>query len=267
MTNKQDFQASQQFKDYIIALALGLVPGSVPEVKFGHQPNASSGILTDIWELGPTQPIYIFPAVAGEVVTVKSNNIADTEPVVIIGLNAAGLEQREEVTLNGTTAVPVPGVWTAITRMFNDGSNDVVGLVTIQGDGSTTTNVFAAMEIDDQQTSQAIYTVPSDKVAVITNFSTAVNKSGGADVSCLFALKIAKPVKIFRTQIRYGLQAKGTSNISSNLIVPIPLGPGFKVRTTANSSANTTDVSAEFSMQLIDKTLVPPEVLAAILAS
>ena len=265
MVNKQDFQASQQFKDFMSALSLGLVPGSIPEVKFGHNPSVSQNIVTDVWELS-AQILYIFPATAGEAIEVVGN-AADTQLVTIEGLDAVGLTQRDTVTLNGATAVPIPGVWTSITRIFNDDSTVIVGPVLVQGDGSTTTNIFASMESDDQQSSQAIYIVPSDKVGVINNYSTAVNKSGGADVSCLFALIVAKPGKVFRTRIRYGLQTKGTSNISSDLIAPIPLSPGDRIKVTANPSANTTDVSAEFSMQLIDKTLVPAEVLAAILAS
>jgi hypothetical protein len=265
MVDSQIFQQNMPVEDFAAAVVLGLVPGAEPEVKFGHNPNVSQNIETDIWERGATQQIYIFPATAGEVLEVVGN-VADTQDVVVLGLDAAGLPQREDLTLNGATAVPIPGVWTSITRIFNDGSTAVVGPVLVQGDGSTSTDVFASMTADDQQSSQAIYTVPSNKVAVLHNFSTAVNKSGGADVSCVFVMKVAKPGKVFRTQIRYGLQVKGTSNISSNLIIPIVAGPGFNIKVTANPSANTTDVSTEFSMLLVDKDIIPPEVLAAIIA-
>jgi hypothetical protein len=104
--------------------------------------------------------------------------------------------------------------------------------------------------------------VPAGKIALINNFSTAINKSTGASTGAIFEFRVRKPGKVFRTLIRYGLQREGTSNISSDLIVPILAGPLSQIKNLATPDGTGADISAEYSMWLIDSDLVPPGLLA-----
>lgn len=254
------FQQSQALKDFGSALSLGMVKGAEPEVKFGYA--AAISALGDVWPLGTP---YVFPVDAGQLVQAVSTDVADTHELTIEGINKAdGLPVSVKVTLDGTTPVAVPDIlWASVHRAFNSNSVAFLGTINILGTGAPNSNVFAVVLPADQQTTQTIYQVPADKVALINNYSTALNKTAGADASAIMRLQITRPGKVARTQIRYGLQRSGTSNLSSDLIVPIPVGPGSRIQVTAEPTAEV-DISGEYSMILIDKDLVSPELLAAL---
>lgn len=266
MADRKTFQELMQAHRYTDAVSLGFVAGIEPEVKFGHIPDAATGIVTDVWENGAAQPIYLFPSDAGDSIEMFAAS-TDTVDITIEGLTATGVFQTQTVALSGTGgaggAVAIPGTWRAVQRAFNDDSIELVSQVTIRKVGDAT-RVYALIDIDDQQTSQAMFVVPSGKVALINNFSNAINKSGGATITGIFALRVRKPGKVFRTKIRYGLQREGTSNISSDLVVPIFAGPLSQIKTTATPDFGPTDISSEYSMWLVDSDLVPAALLASI---
>lgn len=259
----KEFQQNLARRDYFLAASLGLIPGVSTEVKFGHCPNAAAAA-TDVWEYGATQALYIFPATSGEAIEMVSDDETDDQEITIVGLDENGLDQTVSVNLTGDTEVAIPGLWTAVNMAYNSDSTVHDGEVLIQGDGSTSTNIFATLCADCQQTSQAIYKLASNKVAAIVNLSTSMNKPLGATVSTIYNAEISAPGKVFRTQIRYGLQENGTSNISSNLIIPEIIGPGYMAKIVGTPSTGPSDISGEFSMLLFDKELVPSTLLAAL---
>lgn len=261
MPNKTVFQRNQPALEFTSALVLGLVVGYTPEVKFGYA--ASISVQGDITPLGVP---YVFPVNTGQEVEAISNNAADTHILRIVVIDAGtGLERTEEVTLNGNVGpVAIPGgPVLSVNRAYNNNGTPYVGTISIRGTGAPNANVFATILPEDQQTTQCPYMVPADKVGIINNYSTAINKSGGADVSAIMRLVVTRLGKVPRTQIRYGLQRGGVSNISSDLVVPIPVPPGARIQVTGDPSA-VADISGEYSMQLIDKTLISAEVLLAI---
>lgn len=248
---------------YRDALQLGLVTGVEDDAKFGHCPDAGA-VITDVWELGLTVPEYVFPVDAGEAIEAVSDNAGDAIKVTIAGLGVNGLEQTKSITLNGLTPVPVPGVWRAVNRAYNGNGTEFVGNIQIRGDGSTSVNVFAAIAPDDQQTSQAIIMVPADKVDVINNLSSALNRGGGVSANALIRLTVQPPGGVFRTQIRYGLQKDGTTNLSSDLIVRIAVPPLSRVKISAEPSMAGTDISAEWSKRSYNTADLGPQVVQQI---
>lgn len=250
--------------EFGMALVLGLIKGASPLVKFGHCPSSNANE-TDIWAIGATQPIYIFPNEAGELVEIVSDNVLDSQEIKVIGLDENGLEKEQVVTLTGNTPVSLSGLWTAVNRANNNNGARFSGTVTIQGDGSTSVNKFAVLLPVDQQTVQAIFTIPSNKVAIIYNYMTSLNRTGGTSANVIFSLDIAKPGKVFTTNKIYGLQKEGTSFDNSKLPVPKIVGPSGKIKVRGLASASGTDLSSEFSMLLVDKELVPTNVLNSLL--
>lgn len=247
-----------------ILLVLGLIRGAESEVKFGHSAN-STNVNTDIWARGDVQPVYIFPNVAGEVVEILSTEIADTQQIIVFGLDELGLPKIITVTLAGTTPVELPGLWTAVNRCRNDSASNFTGVVNIQGNGSTSTNIFATALAVDQVTTQAIYTVASNKVAIICGYLATINKTGGTTVNTVFTLSTARPNKVFTTNTVFGLQREGSSNANSELCIPELVGPGTKIKVKGLASFDGTDLSANLSIMLIDKDLVPDETLVSLL--
>lgn len=242
------------------ATVVGMFPGMVPEVKFGYADAIAA--LGDVWPLATP---YAFPVPGGQELEIVST-ATDTETAFVDVIELDGSEGRRVVALSGSIGVPasIPGgPAKAVNRAFNSNGTLFAGVVDVRGTGAPNANVFARILPNDQQTVQTPYMVPAGKVALINNYSTAINKSGGADVSAILRLVVTRDGKVPRTQIRYGLQRSGVSNISSDLIIPIPVPPLAKIQVTADPTA-VADISAEYSMRLIDANLLSDEVLAAI---
>lgn len=232
-----------------VVAALSLFTEITANVKFGHCPNAGA-VETDVWEIGATQPVYIFPDASGESVTIESDNAADSQEITIQGLDENGLDKEEVVNLTGTTPVALPGLFTAVNRAFNSDSTVFIGDLSIKG--SVSGNTFAYIDAREQQTTQCIYTVPSDKWAVVRNVSSSINDGGNQDTVSVVRLLAQRSGGVMRTQVRYGLQKRGTSNISSDLIIPAVYPPSTRLKMAMEPDAGPLDVSAELSIQLID---------------
>lgn len=266
MADKKVFQQLMTAHRYMDAVVLGVVAGAEPDVKFGHIPVATNAIRADVWGNAAAQPVYLFPSDAGDSIEMFAVG-TQTLDITIEGLTPAGVPQTQTVALSGVAGVagvvPIPGTWRAVNRAFNDDGTDLTSLVTIRKVGDVT-RVYATISVIDQQTAQTPLVVPENKIALINNFSTALNKSGGASTGASFEFRVRKPGKVFRTLIRYGLQREGTSNISSDLVVPILAGPLSQIKTSTTPDGTNADISAEYSMWLIDKNLVPSALLAAL---
>lgn len=261
---RQDFQnliMSGRFDP--LAAALRVIPNVEADVKFGHCPNVASGVATDVWERGGTQAVYIFPDDGGEVLESISVAADIGQTIKVSGLDVLGITQVVTYVTNGVTPVAVPGVWTSIYRAFNAGATKITGDTLIRGDGSTSSNIFAALASDDQQTAQAIFQVPSNRVAAVIDFSNAVNRDAGSDTSSIVRFSVAKPGEVFRSRTKFGLQKQGTSNLSATLLVPLIISPSSRVKAIADTSA-LTDVSASIGVLFFDSSYLDPEVLTKI---
>lgn len=232
-----------------VMTSLGAVGGVSSVVKFGHCPSAGA-VITDVWELGDTIPLYVFPADGGETITIESSNAGDNQTITVQGLDENGLEVSIDVALSGATPVTVSGLFTAVNRAFNSDSTVTAGDIFIKGLSSG--NTFAYIDAREQQTTQCIYAVPSNKYAVARNLSTSINKGGNQDTVAIATMLVQQSGGVFRTQVRYGLQKRGTSNISSDLVLPPVYGPSSRIKVAIEPDAADVDISAEFSVQLID---------------
>lgn len=260
---RQNFITEQAARSFVTAASLGMIVGVDTEIKFGHIPDADTGQVQDVWHLGATIQEYVFPdRPGGEALTIVSDNPADVGLSMVVDyLDVAGLAQTADVVLDGVNLVTlVDVVATAVHRIKNISNTKFEGEVTVQGALAPNT-IFAVARLDDQQTSQAIYTVPSNKVGLIVGISNSLNRGVGSDVKSIFELAIRHPNEVFRTRIRYGLQVQGTSNISSILAVPTPVPPWSDIKMRAEPTSNDVDVSSEISMLLFDTRLVPDEEL------
>lgn len=260
MSDTQIFQRDLQRNNFPAAAALGMVPGTSTNIKFGRCP--SVGVtFTDMWEYGAAQPVYIFPDASGETIQVYGN-AGDTQDIVIQGLNAdavggiVGTQLSETITLNGATPVAVPGNWISVHRAYNASDTDLTGPVIVEG--AVSGNVFAYVGSADNQTLQAVYMVPGDKVGVIASVISAINGSGSpTGLYASVVLSVAEWGKVFRTRLWFGVQREGTSYEASTGAIPGVLSPLSKVKVKAKASVAATDMSAYFSLYLIDKNLIP----------
>jgi len=134
----------------------------------GSNSDVDTGAAEDVWAGGGA---YSWPASAGAT-TIVSGSAADAaggtgaRTVEVIGLAAGYVQQRETVTLNGTTAVTLTGTYLRILdcRVRTAGSGQVnAGALTIAVGGTTAGVVPAGAG----RLNAALYTVPADRCAYI----------------------------------------------------------------------------------------------------
>ena len=252
--NPQFFQQEMKSQSYRDAVALDLRPGASQNTKFAYTESiAAAG---DVW---PPATSYVFPIEAGQPIEAVSAAAGDTAvDLSVIVVNAVtGLEETRSVTLNGTNPVLITGDdIIAVNRAFVSGGTAAVGDVTIRGTGAPNSTVFAIIPSADQQTVQAPF-IPSDKVALITNITASLNKTGGSDAAAVFKLVIEKPGGVPRTAKRYGVQRSGVNVITVDLETPTVVPPLAKIRIISEPTADV-DISAFYSIILVDKELLPP---------
>ena len=262
------FQQAITSREWLLAVSLGLVEGVESVIKFGHCPNA--GITpTDVWEFGGTTPIYIFPPDTGEALEMVGLAAGDVGiPVIIEGCGADGLFRTDSKILNGIVPVALDGVWSAIHRAYNDApegpGNLFTNLVKIRTAGGGG-NDYAVMDADDQQTSQAVFKVPSNRIAMVLNFSNAINKdAGGPNVGAINRLRIANKDKNFRSRVYFGLQQLGTSNLTSDAILPLITGPWARIKAQTEPNTADMDISSEYSLLLMDTEFFSADFITAL---
>jgi hypothetical protein len=231
-----------------VLISIGAVKSSSIVVKFGHCPDADA-VETDVWELGATQPLYIFPEITGETLTIESSDALDDQIITIQVLNETGVSATVMATLTGTTPVAVAGTITAVNRAYNSDSTPILGTVLVKG--AVSGNTFAVIDPSEQQTTQCVYTVPSGEYAIVKNVSSSLNSGGNTDRAAVVKFSSKLIDGVFRTQVRYGLQQRGTSNISSDLTLPPIYPPLTQLKMTLTPDTTDTDISAEMSIQLI----------------
>lgn len=255
----QLFQKNIVKNNSSIATILGCNPGIILLKKWGYVSNITQ--LSDIW---PTGASYNFPVDGGQKFEIVSTDSNDTSKIHIDGIDDTGICKSVKMTLTGTTPVLVPGdLWLSVQRAYVDDIVELVGTIYVRGTGNPNSNIFAIILPADQQTTQCQFLVPADKIALVTNVGASLNASGGADDDVILKLIVALPQKAFRTQFRFGLQKHGNSIVTTNIIEPLIAAPLSKIRITALPSA-LLDVSFSYSIYLVEKYLVPPDLLESI---
>lgn len=179
---------------YLYSIAEGYIPDHELWTKNGYNPALSSGEET-LWAAGGD---YVFPTAAMQMEVVSSST-ADTSNgtgariVQINYLNSTFAEKVENVTLNGTTAVPT--VATDIYRVNNfrvrtvGTGNKNAGDIDIRHIDDTP--IYSRIATGINRAINCVYTIPKDKCLYIYNILI----SAGANVA-------NRPVRVI-TQATY----------------------------------------------------------------
>lgn len=232
----------------MIGLAsMGEIPGYKSMAQFGYNTDVGTSP-EDVTCQGGT---YVFPSNSGEGIEIVSDNAGDTGiEIIVSGLNENFVEKVETVTLNGTTAVSIPGLWARVFLFRNIDSSAFAGKVSIF-DQTTSAKEFACAFASDQESSQSIWTVPAGFVAFIKELISSVNKKSSADVSTVFRVRVRKLGGVFTTRFRVG-----PGVIGSEISLALPLVGKTDIKIDAESSMSGTDVSAVLSFLYIDQNIV-----------
>ena len=165
---------SRQFtRDYFLELAMGKVSGQTQVNKFGENPSVGVGTTEDVWDGGGT---YAFPASAAITHLRQATDQVGTDgnlPVEIQGLDVNWAAVTQTHNLDGTDTTTEVLLGTALRRVFRlkvNGNVVAAADIWVGATGMGAATAKAIIQAGNNQTLMAIYTVPADKTAYITQY-------------------------------------------------------------------------------------------------
>lgn len=175
----------QDLQDESLKIAAGVYPGVHCINKFGHNPAVASGATEEIWDGSAT---YVFPATA---LMVKMSQTTDQaamqgETVEVQGLDADFEAVTQDVVLdasNTTTPVVLGTALIRVNRMFIKSA--VVADQSIRLHNSAESQDYSVILVPNQQTAQAIYTVPAGVTAYCSSYYMAHVPTSGQTFTSL----------------------------------------------------------------------------------
>ncbi len=159
---------------YWVEIAEGNIPKHISWSKFGFDATAENSTI-EVWTGSRAYP-YMTTASA---LYLSSSNTNDDQPYEILGLNENWEERTVVVVADGFNSVAIPGTWIRIYRVKNVGITDNAGIIYVSldadagGDGipdTIATDSKAEIAVGFNQTLMAIWAVPKNQVAYVTNF-------------------------------------------------------------------------------------------------
>jgi len=234
-------------KDFFFEVASGNVNGHSSVNVFGHNLSISTAE-EHLWEYGGT---YTYSSTA-DITQIASDDASDTNTVQIIGLDINHVKQIEDITLNGTNPVTFTGFF-RILDVINTSSTNFVGNVSIiassgtytAGVPDTASTVRAYVNIGDNLSMMAMYTIPAGKTGYIVFGKTSV--SSGKDVIVKFYGRTNGGVFMIRHIVDIN-----SDNYDYFFKAPMKMPEKTDIEVRATSSAGGTSVSAAFDIILVD---------------
>lgn len=233
-----DFSKDSTYLD----ISKGNVTGHNCVYKFGKNPDVSTTVFDTIWSIGGEYTG--FNATGAETVTIASTSANDTllgtglQTIRLYGLDANGLEQTEDVEMNGIAGATSTKEFLRLStaRGLSGGTlQHNEGDITIRQSISTAI-IFAVMPATYNSTMAAVYTVPSNKTGYILAQSTSIANKNAASVAV--RLQIRQPGNLFTVNGEAAINSQGTGFIERKFTVPPKLPPMTDVFIEANASAS-----------------------------
>lgn len=227
-------------------------------LKFGRNPDVDTATdPEDVWGGGGTYTGFPSETEAVEVLSSSANDDlggSGAEKVRVYGLDANGLLQDEEVTLDGTTPVDTANTYSRVFRLIvtqsANGANTAFNAGTITARHTTTTdNVFATIQAGKNQSEVLCYTTPSDKTGYLLDYDVKVTSKASVDVDvALWVQETGKPPRLIVPG-----KATDTSPAVDNFYGGIQLSASTDICVRAVVvSANDTEVVGKMEIILVD---------------
>lgn len=249
---------AQLTADYDLVVRLGGINNVQIIEKFGRNPDIDTAAAEDVWNGGG---IYTgLPTGSAETMEIFSSDVNDTlagtgaRTATITFLLDGNLSEMPDITvaLNGQTPVSLGSQTylraTRIKVITAGSSGKNVGTLTLRHT-STTANIFAVLPIGKNQTTIAVWTVPSGKTLYIKTIDIGMARSLGADGSADVALLCRPFGEVFQVITNPEITNQFSYQYRGEYI-EIPSKADIKVHVFSVSDNNTI-VSAEFSGKLI----------------
>ena len=226
--------------------------------KFGSSIDVTkTDVPIDIWSYSSEQASYVFPSDSGESLFVSSSNASDTVPIKVQGLDENFNLKTQTVSLQGRTKLSLDGLWSRVFRAFNDDSSNLLGDVYVYTDSTvvngvpqTNANVKAEINVGNDQTTMAIYTVPAGKNLYLSQYHVSIDAKNTHSSYATISINVREYGSIFKAQEIVAVSSNSPSVISFD--VPFTVREKSDIKLSIDQiSTNTVDVHAVFQGSLL----------------
>lgn len=235
------------FNLFLLDVAKGLIPGHSIVNKFGQNADIGTAAYEDIWDNGG---VYTYPGDGVAPIThIDSDDAADTEDIEVQGLDINGDLVVQTITLTGTTiAILTTPLW-RVFRLKNVGTVDLVGNVQAVNAGDTV--IYAKIQIGNNQTLMALYTIPNGKTGYMVQGSNSL-----AGLNRAYAIAGRMTMRqyggVHQLKRTFGMQSDGTSTMVSDWPLPAMIPAKTEIKVSAISSSAGGTLNTTFGILLID---------------
>ena len=249
-----------------LEIARGNVTGMSSVHKFGEAGDLDSEV-ADVWDgcsnitgLTKTSMLTYTYSSTADIDSLSSSSGSDTTDVEVQGLDATWALVTQTITLTGQTRVALDTDLIRVFRMKNVGATAFAGNVFCYVNGAITAgvpdteaDVRAIMQIGNEQTLMAIYTIPLATTGYLCQFFASVSGTGGGTKDAQIDLRFRKTGGVFQLKHRTSVLADGTSHFGHPFAIP---ETGLPAKTdiviTATSASSNLAISGGFDIILID---------------
>lgn len=263
--------------DFSTRVALGQISTDgvpwKPLYKYGEN-NVISGSEEDIWNcpdlsaLGALED-YPFLSAASSLYVSSDDALDAGDEIVIIGLDADGIEQTIETTLGTAAAtsgtefkmIGSADAWTSVHRAYTEHEDAYNGEIYIHTDAvdtgtdgvpDTAGDIRACILTDTGQTQMAIYIVESGYRALIMESELGVSPIvGGATKATDVHMLSQEPGKASRVRQHVGVQSTGTTQFGRDYIIKRALPAGTAIWWRADTPVTSMAANASFGLFLV----------------
>lgn len=254
----QHFPSAAQGSDIRLDVARGLINGHKQMYKFGFNGALAADTEETVWDGSNT---YVYPSSAA-VMYVSSSSTADDDgstgatEIKVEGLDENYNEVSETVTMDGRTQVATTTEFLRVHRAFvtavgsgGTAAGDIYVGTTGATNGVPTGDYYAKITQGENQTLQAVFTVPAGKTLYIDDASFSTGLSTGNKIVVFRLKKSVDGEDVMRTQLKKNVQ-EGTH--TEHYSVPLAFAEKTDIEVTATSDVANAEASATFQGMLID---------------
>lgn len=211
----------------------------------------------DIWGYSDEQASYVFPSDSGEELFISSSNASDTVPIEIQGLDENFNLKTQTVNLQGRTKLSLDGLWARVFRAFNSDNANLLGDVYIYTDSTvldgvpqTDANVKAFINVGNDQTTMAIYTVPAGTNLHLSQYHVSIDAKATNGAFATMSLDVREHGGVFRSREIIAVSSSSPSVISFDMPFTVTAKSDIKL-SIKQISSNDVDVHAVFQGTLL----------------
>lgn len=212
---------------------------------------------------------YTFQSTAGSFY-ISSTDAADVGLVyVVLALDSNWEQQICTVVTNGQNGVQlVDGNgntdFIRANLMFNStpSGNASLGDIYLGTEASPlggepiNVNKVLLAGVQEQQSNQAIFSVPSNQTALLKSVVVTTNRNSQGGNSDIYLNTRQVGVGPWRRRTEAGVQVSGSSVIDYNLPFPVNLASGTDIKLSASVSSNNTALAGGFQLLLVDNNII-----------